>query len=598
MTAGSVDDGKSTLIGRLLYESSGVYDDQLSAVRKASVAKNTELDLSFITDGLRAEREQGITIDVAYRYFSTPKRKFIVADAPGHEQYTRNMATGASTAELAIILVDARRGILQQTRRHALIAWLLGIRQIIVAINKMDLVNFDKESFSVIREDFNKFSSTFRNAQIQFIPLSALTGENISRRLGSMPWYQGPTLLELLESTPAERMRSLAFRLPVQHVVRPNPDFRGYAGQVVSGRVKPGQEVIALPSRQHTKVKEINLFDQKLDEAIPPRSVVLSLCDHIDLGRGDMLADPETVPTISAWVTAHLIWTSPVPLRINKRYLVKHTTQVLCARIIRLKYKLDINTFEQVTSETLHLNEIGIVEIELHTPIYCDNYEQDRATGSFIVIDPFSNDTVAAAMIAEAIPQQASGSADNSTRPRISREHGVTVWFTGLSGAGKTTLCRAVQTELLARGLPVEVIDGDLIRKHLWKDLGFNRNDRNENIRRIAFVADLLTRNGTVVLVSAISPYREVRDEARRTIGYMIEVHVNAPLNICEARDPKGLYKKARAGMIKGFTGIDDPYEPPLSPEIICDTEHESVRECAAKVIAYVQRYFASLMLE
>lgn len=597
MTAGSVDDGKSTLIGRLLYESNGVYDDQVSAVRKES--HNTELDLSLFTDGLRAEREQGITIDVAYRYFSTPKRKFIIADTPGHEQYTRNMATGASTAELALILVDARKGVVRQTRRHALITSLLGIRQMIVAVNKMDLVNFDAAVFSGIRENFTQFATTFHNAQIQFVPLSALTGENVVRANGNMPWYQGPTLLELLESAPTRSLSNNAFRLPVQNVIRPNQDFRGYAGQVVSGRVKPGQEVIALPSHQRTTVKEIHLFDRTLEEASSTRSVVLTLNDQIDLGRGDMLADPESVPTISTRVTACVIWMSSTPLRVDSNYLIKHTTQMLCGKVLRLNHRVDINTFEETPAETLRLNEIGSVEIELHTPIYCDNYREDRATGGFIFIDPFSNDTVAAALIIEAIPQQASDPMERSDmRSGTSRARGLAVWFTGLSGSGKTTLCRAVQTELFALKLSVEVIDGDVIRKHLCKDLGFSREDRNENIRRIAFVASLLARNGTIVLVSAISPYRKGRDEARQTIGDYIEVHVSASLNVCETRDPKGLYKKARAGTIKCFTGIDDPYELPLNPEIVCDTEHESVRESTVKVSAYVQQVLASRALK
>jgi bifunctional enzyme CysN/CysC len=594
MTAGSVDDGKSTLIGRLLYESDGVYDDQLSAVRKASAAKNTELDLSLITDGLRAEREQNITIDVAYRYFSTPKRKFIIADAPGHEQYTRNMATGASTADLAVILIDARKGVLPQTRRHALIARVLGIRQMIVAINKMDLVNFDANVFSAIREDFGKFAHVFRYVQIQFLPLSALTGENVTSIAGNMPWYQGPTLLELLESAPAGPLNSRAFRFPVQNVIRPNQDFRGYAGQVVSGRLKPGQEVIAYPSQQRTTVKEVYLFDQRLEEAAAPRSVVVSLADHIDLGRGDMLADPESGPTISTRIAAYVIWTSPVPLRMHGRYLIKHTAQLLCGTVVKLRHRFDIHTFDQIEADTLRLNEIGVAEIELNTPIYCDNYEQDRTTGSLIVIDPFTNDTVAAMMVLEATPQRTD---DQAQRPQALHKEGITVWFTGLSGSGKTTLCKAVQTELFALGLQVEVIDGDVIRKHLCKGLGFSRDDRNENIYRIAFVAQLLTRNGTIALVSAISPYREARDNARHTIGNFIEVYVSAPLNVCEARDTKGLYQKARAGMIKGFTGIDDPYEPPLNPEIICDTEHESVRESTAKVVAYVQRHLAGQTL-
>ncbi len=595
LTAGSVDDGKSTLIGRLLFESNGVYDDQLSSVRKASSAKNVELDLSLITDGLRAEREQGITIDVAYRYFSTPRRKFIIADAPGHEQYTRNMATGASTAQLAVILADARKGVLRQTRRHTLIAWLLGIRQMIVAVNKMDLVEFDQQAFCSIRDEFHSFGKSLRGVEFHFVPLSALEGDNVIRSSDRMPWYDGDTLLELLETLPAEPERDQAFRFPVQNVIRPNQDFRGYAGRVGSGVVRVGQEVVALPSGQLTTVKDILLYTKNIQEASSHQSIVLTTTDHIDLGRGDMLVAPEQVPTTSTKLTAYLIWMSHAPLQNDARYLIKHTTKVLCGRINRLNHKIDINTFEKLDSDTLQFNEIGEVRIDLHNPIFCDSYELNRATGSFIVIDPLNNDTVAAGMIVEAIPAQEGDSLDETSGgSRLAQEHGLTVWFTGLSGAGKSTICRAVATELLAHGLQVEVIDGDIIRNYLCKDLGFTKHDRDENVRRIAFVSQLLTRNGTIVLVSAISPYRAGRDDARRTIGDFMEVYVSTPLSVCEVRDPKDLYKKARSGKIHGFTGIDDPYEPPLAAEIACNTDHESTRESSSKVVAAVLNYLSS----
>ena len=595
LTAGSVDDGKSTLIGRLLYESNGIYEDQLSSVRKASSAKNVELDLSLLTDGLRAEREQGITIDVAYRYFATPRRKFIIADTPGHEQYTRNMATGASTAEAALILVDARKGVLNQTRRHTLIAWLLGIRRLIVVINKMDLVGFDEKVYYSIRDQFSEFTDTLRGVEFEFVPLSALNGENVIHCNGFIPWYQGPTLLELLETVPAKPEPSQEFRFSVQNVIRPDQDFRGYAGQVGSGIVRPGQEVVALPSGQRTTVKDILLYDKKLAEAFPPQSVVLTTKDHIDLGRGDMLVSADQMPTVSTRVTANLIWMSQAPLRRDTRYLIKHTTKVLCGRISRLNHKLDVNTLAKVEAESLQFNEIGEAQIDLHSPIFCDPYERNRTTGSFIVIDPITNDTVAAGMIVEATPLQASDGLDEtSAGSRVTQQQGLTVWFTGLSGAGKSTICRTVATELLAHGLQVEVIDGDIIRNHLCKDLGFSKQDRDENIRRIAFVSQLLTRNGAIVLVSAISPYRASRDEARRTIGNFMEVYVSTPLSVCETRDPKDLYKKARSGQIHGFTGIDDPYEPPLAPEIVCNTDQESTRESSSKTVASVLQYLSS----
>ena len=594
LTAGSVDDGKSTLIGRLLYDSNGIYDDQLSSVRKASVAKNVELDLSLLTDGLRAEREQGITIDVAYRYFSTPRRKFIIADAPGHEQYTRNMATGASTAELAIILVDARKGVLRQTRRHTLIASLMGIPQMIVAVNKMDLVDFDENTFLGIRSQFREFAKSLNGVDLHFVPLSALEGDNVIQPSDRMPWYDGQSLLQLLETLPAYPPRDKSLRFSIQSVIRPNQDFRGYAGQLGSGVVRVGQEVMALPSRQRTAVKEILLYDKSLQEAVPGQSVILTTTDHIDLGRGDMLVSIDAAPQTSSKIKAYLVWLSHTPLHKGIRYLVKHANKVLVGRVSHLDHKIDVNTFEKLEADSLQFNEIGEVQLDLHSPIFCDPYQQNRSTGSFIVIDPFNNDTVAAGMIVDSVVDRPSDITDGTyAGSDVSRQKGLTVWFTGLSGAGKTTICRAVATELLAHGLQVEVIDGDVIRNYLCKDLGFSKADRDENIRRIGFVSQLLTRNGAIVLVSAISPYRAARDAVRHSIGDFMEVYVNTPLAVCEVRDPKLLYRKARAGKITGFTGIDDPYEPPLAPEIICDTDQESRRESSSKVVAAVLRYLS-----
>ena len=593
LAAGSVDDGKSTLIGRLLYDSDGIYDDQLSSVRKASIAKNVDLDLSLLTDGLRAEREQGITIDVAYRYFATPRRKFIIADVPGHEQYTRNMATGASTAELAVLLVDARKGVLRQTRRHALIAALMGIRQMIVAVNKMDMVGFDQKTFFAVCDEFREFAGSLHDVTFQFVPLSALDGDNVIRVSERMSWYEGAPLLHLLETLPVAPLDEGAFRFAIQNVTRPNQDFRGYAGKVGSGVARPGLEVVALPSLQRTTIKEVLLYDRALEEAGPGRSVILTTTDHIDLGRGDMLVASDGIPRLSTNITSQVIWLSHKPMQVGQRYLVKHTTKVVCGRISQLDHKIDVNTLAQLRAESLQLNEIGLVQIDLHNPIFCDPYQTNRNTGSFIVIDPSNNDTVAAGMIVAAVPDRTSEVADTSIGSDVNRKQGLTVWFTGLSGAGKTTISRSVATELLALGLQVEVIDGDVIRHHLCKDLGFSKTDRDENIRRIAFVSQLLTRNGTVVLVSAISPYRATRAAARLSIGDFLEVYVNTPLSVCEIRDAKLLYQRARAGEITGFTGIDDPYEPPLEPEIVCNTAEESTRESASKVVAAVLRYLS-----
>ena len=582
-----MDDGKSTLIGRLLHDSGGVYEDELASLRKLPSVNGFKFDPSHITDGLKAEREQGITIDVAYRYFSTPRRKFIIADTPGHEQYTRNMVTGASTAHVVVLLVDARKGILIQTRRHAYIAWLLGIRNIIVAVNKMDLVSFDPEVFARIRQSFMEFASPMRLQEIEFIPMSALEGDNVIARSGKMPWHEGRPLLETLESIQIhENDSSATFRFPVQMVIRSGQDFRGYAGTIASGDLRPNAEVLALPSGRQATIDRILNYKDDLDHAFAPMSVIVSLRQHIDLGRGDMLCDPRRAPALSKRFRAKLIWMSTLPMKVNEPYLLRHTTQMACMSVVKLLHKINLDTLSQIQADSLQCNEIGEAEIETHKPILCDPYTVNKTCGSFIVVHPISNATLAAGIISDPLAEDtASLSAFPAPAARNGESQRIIVWITGLSGSGKTTICKAVHTELLARGIRVEMLDGDIIRKHLSRDLGFSKAERDENIRRIGFVAHLLTRNRVVALVSAISPYRAIRDEIRATMGRFLEVFVNAPLEVCERRDPKGLYKRARAGEFPGFTGIDDPYEPPLSPEVECRTDLESEKESVDKVL-------------
>jgi bifunctional enzyme CysN/CysC len=591
-----VDDGKSTLIGRLLYESDGIFDDQLASVRRASILKGQTLDLSLITDGLRAEREQSITIDVAYRYFSTPRRQFIIADAPGHAEYTRNMATCASKVDLAIILIDARKGVLEQTRQHTYIAWLLGVRRVVVAVNKMDLVGYDQSAFLSSCRPFAEYVARLGDLQVHFIPVSALNGDNVVRRSERTNWYRGPSLLEILEATPVEPHGNRAdFRFPVQTAIRPHQDFRGYGGQVVSGVVRPGDDVIALPSGQRTQIKGISLYSRDLAKAFPPLSVVMTLSRDLDLGRGDMLANPERAPAATKRFNATLLWLSRSPLRVGSPYFLKHTTQMLCGSVARILYGIDVQSLQKKELSSLNQNGIAAVELETNKPMFCDTYSFNHVTGSFIVIDPLDNTTVAGGMITECCapsgPRNATHRSDaQCTELTPVRRTGLAVWCTGLSGSGKTTICSLLETELLARGFRVEMLDGDVLRKELSRGLGFTKSDRDENIRRIGFVAKLLSRHGVIALVSAISPYREIREEMRRTIGDFLEVFVNAPLDICEQRDPKGLYKRVRAGELSGFTGIDDPYEPPLNPDVQCDTHLESVKVCVDKILERVLR--------
>ncbi len=596
LTAGSVDDGKSTLIGRLLYDSAGVYEDQLAAIRSSSTHRNGGLDLSLITDGLRAEREQGITIDVAYRYFATPKRQFIIADVPGHEQYTRNMATGASTAEATVLLVDATRGIRTQTRRHAHIASLMGIAHLIVAVNKMDLLDFDQGTFLRLCRTLEKELPPLGFASSTFIPVSAVCGDNVVSKSGRTAWYEGPSLLKCLEELPAAvGVEQNYLRLPIQLVLRSQDGFRGYAGQIASGSIEKGQKILSTSSVTPTQIASITLGGKELAKASAPMSVVVALQDELDVGRGDMLVDADHSPACAQRFRAKLIWLSETPLKLQEKFFLKQTSHTVCGSVEKIFYRIDIDTLGQMESDTLALNDIGEVQIDTHRPIFCDPYSANRSTGSFILIRASDNSTAAAGMVS-------SVSVTESRHEKKPIDAGAVVWFTGLSGAGKTTITEEVFTELLARNYRVEMLDGDVIRKNLNTNLGFSKKDRDENIRRIGYVASLLAKNGVVVLVSAISPYRDARTAVRNLFDRFIEVFVNAPLAVCEERDRKGLYKKARAGLMSGFTGIDDPYEPPLSPEVECKTDQESVKESVEKVLSAiferVTRSAASPVLE
>jgi bifunctional enzyme CysN/CysC len=583
-TIGSVDDGKSTLIGRLLHDLRAVHEDELASVRRVSAQG---VDLAFITDGLRAEREQGITIDVAYRHFSTPLRRFIIADTPGHEQYTRNMACGASTADVAVILVDVTRGVLPQTLRHAYLSWLLGIRQLCVAVNKMDIVEFDAARFLSICVEFQAFARQLAGCHLTFIPLSALDGDNVVERSNRMPWYQGPTLLHYLETidpTPADGSSPLRF--PIQWVIRGANGTREYAGQLAGGALASGDELLTLPSKRPVRIESVRRPDGLSEPALTPLSVSVCLDRQTDLCRGDMLVDPSGPPLVARSLTAVLFWMSDVPLAEGRPYLLKHTTQKVCAEVTRHLSTLDVETLTYGEPRPLGRNGIGRVLVETQRPVFCDPYTRNRATGSFILIDPLSNQTLAAGLV------ETAGEAAPEARSSLPAQ-GATVWFTGLCSSGKSTLAQRVCEELHATGHKVELLDGDIVRKQLSKDLGFGKQDRDENIRRIGFVAELLSKNGVVAVVAAISPYRAIRDEIRRRIPDFIEVYVNAPLAVCEMRDPKGLYRRARAGELKEFTGIDDPYEPPLNPEVECRTDLETVEECARRILEFLRMRFA-----
>jgi bifunctional enzyme CysN/CysC len=597
LTCGSVDDGKSTLIGRLLYDSKRLFEDQLATLRSDSKKFGTtggDIDFALLVDGLVAEREQGITIDVAYRYFATDRRRFIVADTPGHEQYTRNMATGASNSDLAVLLVDARNGILTQTRRHAYIVSLLGIRHAVLAVNKIDLVGFDEQRFVEIREAFAEFAAPFGFERIVAIPMSARFGDNVIDRSDNTPWYSGPTLLEHLENVTVETGEAAKpFRFPVQWVNRPDLTFRGYTGTLAAGRIRPGDEVVVARTGQTARVARIVTLDGDLMAAEADAAVTLTLDSEIDASRGDVFAAPENRPDVSDQIAAHLIWMGEEPLLPGRPYLLKSGTRTVGAAVSDLKHQVDVESFKLLAAKTLTLNDIGLVNISLSEPIAFDLYDDNKTTGSFILIDRFTNATVAAGMIrfglrrATNIHWQAL-TVDRRARADLKGQKPCILWFTGLSGAGKSTIANLVEAKLLLMGRHTYLLDGDNVRHGLNRDLGFTDADRVENIRRVAEAAKLFVDSGLIVLVSFISPFRSERAMARELVGEeeFIEVFVDAPLSVVESRDPKGLYKKARAGEIKHFTGIDSPYEAPLRPDIRLDTSTSAdANELAERVI-------------
>jgi bifunctional enzyme CysN/CysC len=594
LTCGSVDDGKSTLIGRLLYDSALVFEDQLTSVERESRRPNAmgsgELDLSLLVDGLQAEREQGITIDVAYRYFSTPRRKFIVADTPGHVQYTRNMATGASNCDFGVLLVDARQGVLTQTRRHACILSLLGIKKVAVAVNKMDLVKFDQARFEAIVEDFSAFAGPLGFDLVTAIPVSALRGDNVTAPSPHMHWYHGPTLLGHLETVDVTHDASVGpFRFPVQWVNRPHLDFRGYAGTVASGSIKAGAEVVIHPSGKRVHVARIVTADGDLDEAHEGDAVTLTFAEEVDASRGDVIAAPETAPSVADQIAAKVIWFDEESMLPGRAYTMKCGGQATTATVSSLKYKLNVDNLDHVAGKTLELNEVGLCNLSLAKPLVFDPYGDNAETGSFILIDRFTNATVAAGMIEFGLHRATNVQwqelfVDKSARAVIKGQKPCVLWFTGLSGSGKSTIANTLEKRLHALGRHTYMLDGDNVRHGLNKDLGFTDVDRVENIRRVAEAARLFVDAGLIVMVSFISPFRSERRMARELVGdgEFIEVFVDTPLEICEARDPKGLYRKARAGLIQNFTGIDSSYEPPEAAELALktrDTDPEALAE-------------------
>ncbi|MCK5528334.1 MAG: sulfate adenylyltransferase subunit CysN [Kiritimatiellae bacterium] len=606
-TAGSVDDGKSTLIGRMLSDSKNIYEDHLDALKRDSKRLNREeVDLALLTDGLKAEREQGITIDVAYRYFSTPKRRFIIADTPGHVQYTRNMVTGASTANLAIVLIDARNGVLTQSKRHGFIASLLQIPHVVVAINKMDLVDYSEEVYETIRAEYNAFLAKLNIPDLMYIPISALRGDNVVNKGDAMPWYKGVPLLQYLEDVEISGDRNLIdLRFPVQYVNRPNLDFRGYCGTVASGVVRCGDKVMVLPSKKTSHIKSIETFDGEQDYAFPPQSVTLCLEDEIDISRGDMIVHVGNQPKVEYNVEAMLVWMSESKLEINKPYIIKHTVSDVRGVVSELHYHIDPDNLHRHQADSLELNEIGRVSLDLFKPIIFDDYTRNRATGSIILIDPMSNATVAAGMIIERRGSAEKISSDAASKPvshnivreyslvtaddreRIMRQKPATIWMTGLSGSGKSTVAKELEKRLMELGQPCYLLDGDNVRHGLNRDLGFSADDRSENIRRIAEVAHLFNDAGMIVITSFISPYRADRAGAKKIIGEeaFIEVFIDAPIDVCEQRDPKGLYVKARAGEIASFTGVSAPYEAPETPVIHIKTDTTDVSDAVDSVI-------------
>jgi bifunctional enzyme CysN/CysC len=599
ITCGSVDDGKSTLIGRLLYESKMVFEDQLAALAADSKTVGTrgaELDFALLVDGLAAEREQGITIDVAYRYFSTERRKFIVADTPGHEQYTRNMVTGASTADLAVILIDARKGVLTQTRRHSYLVSLLGIRRLVVAINKMDLVGYSDETFRSIERDYREFAARIGLSDITAIPLCAVYGDNVVELGANMPWYRGPTLLRHLEMVEVgSDDLSRPFRLPVQWVNRPHADFRGFAGMIASGGIRPGDRVRIAPSGRDSRVARIVTAAGDLAEAVAGQSVTLTLTTDVDVSRGDVITTWDAPVEAADQFEAAIVWMHDEPLLQGRQYLLKLGTQTVSATVMPLKYKVNVNTLEHLSAERLELNEIGVCELELDRAVAFEPYAANRALGGFLLIDRLTTNTVGAGLLHFALRRSQNIhwqalDVDRNVRAAQKGQRGCVLWLTGLSGAGKSAIANLIDKRLVALGRHTYVLDGDNVRHGLSKDLGFTSQDRVENIRRVAEVSKLMADAGLITLVSFISPFRSERRMARDLMGAgeFFEVFVDTPLAVAEARDTKGLYKKARQGLLRNFTGIDSPYEVPEHPEIRIDTTLLSPDQAAEQIVAHL----------
>ncbi len=596
ITCGSVDDGKSTLIGRLLYESKMVFEDQLAALEADSKKVGTqgdELDFALLVDGLAAEREQGITIDVAYRFFSTDRRKFIVADTPGHEQYTRNMVTGASTADVAVILIDARKGVLTQSRRHSYIVSLLGIQHVVLAINKMDLVDFSQEVYESIIAEYRDFAKQIGLQDFTPIPMSALRGDNIIESSQRIPWYTGPTLMSFLESIPIEDdLQSKPFRLPVQWVNRPNQDFRGFAGTLASGSVRKGESIRALPSGRTSRVARIVTHDGDIDRAVAGQSITLTLTDEIDVSRGDVLTAADSPASVADQFQATIIWMHDEPMLPGRPYVIKLGTRTVTGSITTPRYKVNVNTLEHLAAKQLEINEIGVCNLSLDRPVAFDPYNENREMGGFILIDKLSNDTVGAGLLnfalrrAENIHWQALD-VNKNVRAALKGQKACVLWFTGLSGAGKSTVANLVEKRLHAIGRHTYTLDGDNVRHGLNKDLGFTDVDRVENIRRVAEVSKLMVDAGLIVLVSFISPFRSERRMARELMqpGEFFEVFVDTTIEEAEKRDPKGLYKKARRGELSNFTGIDSPYEAPVNAEIHLATAQFSPEQAAEQIL-------------
>jgi bifunctional enzyme CysN/CysC len=600
ITCGSVDDGKSTLIGRLLYDSKMIFEDQLAALEADSKRVGTqgqEIDFALLVDGLAAEREQGITIDVAYRFFSTEKRKFIVADTPGHEQYTRNMVTGASTADLAVILIDARKGVLTQTRRHSYLAHLIGIKNLVLAINKMDLVDYSQQVFDDILADYTEFANSIGITSFVPMPISGFKGDNISLKSENMPWYSGPTLMEHLETVEVAVAEDQArpFRMAVQWVNRPNLDFRGFSGQIASGSVKPGDAIRVLPGGKTSTVSRIATLAGDLHEAVAGESVTICLNDEIDCSRGNVIAVADNPPETSDQFESTIVWMDDAPLIVGRSYWLKLGTQMVSATVHEPKYQVNVNTMEHLAAKTLELNAIGVAELTTDRPIVFEPYADNRTLGGFILIDKISNATVAAGMLhfslrrAQNVHWQATD-IGRDTHAALKNQKARVLWFTGLSGSGKSTIANEVEKALNLMNRHTFLLDGDNVRHGLNKDLGFTEADRIENIRRVGEVAKLMADAGLIVLTAFISPFRAERDMVRAMIpdGEFIEIFVDTPLEVAEARDVKGLYKKARSGALKNFTGIDSPYEAPLKPEIRVNTVEMTPAEAASYIIRQI----------